>query len=155
MGHRITLNQTCDVVVIGGGIVGSASAYFLAKKGFNVMLLEKNDIASGASGHNAGYIWIHTRKPGPELTLVSETNKMLSKLPEELDYDFELRQIGGMIFFKTEDQAQIMKEFPANGFRLDKEFDKLPWQHMMFFAKAKQAQTDGAGSGASGSAKSE
>ena len=111
MGHRITLNETCDVVVIGGGIVGSASAYFLAKKGFNVMLLEKNDIASGASGHNAGYVWTHTRKPGPELALVNETNKMLPHLPEELDYDFELRQTGGMIFFKTEDQAQVMKEF--------------------------------------------
>ena len=32
-------------------------------------------------------------------------------------------------------KEQIMKEFPANGFRLAKEFEKLPWQHMMFFAK--------------------
>ena len=42
MGHRVTLNETCDVVVIGGGIVGSATAYFLATKGFSVMLIEKN-----------------------------------------------------------------------------------------------------------------
>ncbi len=32
-------------------------------------------------------------------------------------------------------RAQILKEFNANGFRLEKEFNKLPWQHMMFFAK--------------------
>lgn len=31
-------------------------------------------------------------------------------------------------------KAQIMKEFPANGFKLAKEFDGLPWQHLMFFA---------------------
>jgi hypothetical protein len=28
-----------------------------------------------------------------------------------------------------------MKEFPANGFVLVEEFEKLPWQHMMFFGK--------------------
>lgn len=32
-------------------------------------------------------------------------------------------------------KAQIMKEFPPNGFKLVKEFDRLPWQHMMFFAR--------------------
>ena len=32
-------------------------------------------------------------------------------------------------------KAQIQKEMTANGFRLAKEFDKLPWQHMMFFGR--------------------
>jgi hypothetical protein len=32
-------------------------------------------------------------------------------------------------------KAQILREFPANGFRLTAEFDKLPWQHLMFFGK--------------------
>jgi len=32
-------------------------------------------------------------------------------------------------------KAQIMKELPPNGFKLAKEFESLPWQHMMFFAK--------------------
>jgi ubiquinone/menaquinone biosynthesis C-methylase UbiE len=32
-------------------------------------------------------------------------------------------------------KAQIMKEWPSNGFKLVKEFDDLPWQHMMFFAR--------------------
>ena len=32
-------------------------------------------------------------------------------------------------------KKQIMKEFPANGFRLVEEFDKLPWQHLMFFER--------------------
>ncbi len=36
-------------------------------------------------------------------------------------------------------KAQIMKEFSANGFRLVKQFDKLPWQHMMFFGKRPSA----------------
>ena len=32
-------------------------------------------------------------------------------------------------------KQQIMKEFPANGFKLVGSYDKLPWQHLMFFAK--------------------
>jgi ubiquinone/menaquinone biosynthesis C-methylase UbiE len=32
-------------------------------------------------------------------------------------------------------KAQIMKEFPSNGFKLVEEFDKLPWQHLMFFQR--------------------
>ena len=35
-------------------------------------------------------------------------------------------------------KKQIMKELPANGFKLVKEFDKLPWQHMMFFTRDDQ-----------------
>jgi ubiquinone/menaquinone biosynthesis C-methylase UbiE len=36
-------------------------------------------------------------------------------------------------------KAQIMKEFPANGFKLVEEYDKLPWQHLMFFEKAEES----------------
>ncbi len=35
-------------------------------------------------------------------------------------------------------REQIMKELPANGFRLAKQFEQLPWQHMMFFARDDQ-----------------
>ena len=31
-------------------------------------------------------------------------------------------------------KKQILKEFPANGLKLADQFDKLPWQHLMFFS---------------------
>jgi ubiquinone/menaquinone biosynthesis C-methylase UbiE len=37
-------------------------------------------------------------------------------------------------------QAQILKEMAANGLRLARQFDKLPWQHMMFFGRDEQWQ---------------
>lgn len=100
-----------DVVVVGGGIVGAASAYYLAKRGLRVTLLEARDLAYGATGRNLGYVWLHNRRPGAELDLAMTTRKFLPQLPEELAYDFELRCNGGMIFFKTEDQALVMAEF--------------------------------------------
>jgi len=36
-------------------------------------------------------------------------------------------------------KAQIMKEWPANGFKLVKEFEGLPWQHLMFFGRDEKA----------------
>ena len=45
-----------DVVVIGGGIVGVACAAHLAERGRRVVLLERADIAAGASGRNSGVV---------------------------------------------------------------------------------------------------
>lgn len=44
----------CDICIIGGGLSGIANAYFLAKEGKNVILLEKDTILSGATGNSTG-----------------------------------------------------------------------------------------------------
>ncbi|MGB7393639.1 MAG: FAD-dependent oxidoreductase [Pricia sp.] len=45
-----------NIIIIGGGIVGLSSAYFLQKEGHQVTVIDKGDITSGASFVNAGYI---------------------------------------------------------------------------------------------------
>jgi glycine/D-amino acid oxidase-like deaminating enzyme len=105
------LARTTDVLVIGGGIVGAATAYQLAKRGASVTLLEADRLASGATGRNLGYIWVHTRRPGPELELVMATRNELEGLPEELGADFGLRTNGGLIYFTSEAQDVVMREF--------------------------------------------
>ena len=103
--------ELTDVLVIGGGIVGAATAYQLAKRGASVTLLEADQLASGATGRNLGYIWVHTRRPGPELELVMTTRNELEGLPEELGADFGLRTNGGLIYVTNEAQAAVMREF--------------------------------------------
>jgi len=51
-----SLNQDihCDVCIIGGGLSGIANAYFLAKEGKDVVLLEKDTILAGATGNSTG-----------------------------------------------------------------------------------------------------
>jgi glycine/D-amino acid oxidase-like deaminating enzyme len=105
------LARTTDVLVIGGGIVGAATAYQLARRGASVTLLEADRLASGATGRNLGFIWLHTRQAGPELDLVMATRTGLENLPDELGTDFGLRCNGGMIYYRTEDQALVMREF--------------------------------------------
>lgn len=45
-----------QVIIIGGGIIGLCSAYYLQKEGHQVTIIDKSDITSGASFVNAGYI---------------------------------------------------------------------------------------------------
>jgi glycine/D-amino acid oxidase-like deaminating enzyme len=49
-------NMAPDVVVVGGGIVGTATAAFLADAGARVLLVERDGLASGASGANSGVV---------------------------------------------------------------------------------------------------
>lgn len=45
-----------QVCIIGGGITGITTAYYLAKKGFNVVVIEKDEVASKTTGHTTGKI---------------------------------------------------------------------------------------------------
>ena len=75
------MGRSTDVLVVGGGVVGAATAYHLARRGVSVTLLEADRLASGATGRNLGFIWLHTRKKGPELDLVMATRPAWSDYP--------------------------------------------------------------------------
>ena len=50
------LPQRADVVVVGGGVVGTSVAFHLAEAGVEVTLLERNELASGSTSRAAGGI---------------------------------------------------------------------------------------------------
>ena len=101
-----------DVIVVGGGIVGAATAYFLAQRGFKVELLEGQSWGWGASGRNPGFQWLHTRKAGLQMELAMAGRRLSDRLVEEID-DFEFRRSGGMIYYFDEAQQPLMESFVA------------------------------------------
>lgn len=49
-------DASCDVAILGGGVTGVAAAYFLAGRGCKVAIVERDAVASGATGRNAGFL---------------------------------------------------------------------------------------------------
>lgn len=104
------MGNTADVVVIGGGIIGCAVAYYLAKKGSSVIVLEGSDhIGNGGSSRNGGGVRQSGRDPR-ELPLVMYGIKELwPALSEELEVDCEYHQDGNLRLGKTEKHLQILQ----------------------------------------------
>ena len=76
------IDLKADVVIIGGGVIGTSIFYYLAKNNINVVLLEKKTIASGASGACDGTIFLQTKKPGIHLQIAIQSAKMFKNLEE-------------------------------------------------------------------------
>jgi glycine/D-amino acid oxidase-like deaminating enzyme len=103
-----------DVIVVGGGIVGCATAYYAAREGLRVTLLESEHVGFGASGRNPGFVWLHCRNPGFALEISRAGRRLYPELLEELPEAFEFRAEGGIIYFNTPEQGRVFEEFVAS-----------------------------------------
>jgi glycine/D-amino acid oxidase-like deaminating enzyme len=101
------------VIVVGGGIVGCATAYFAARAGLDVTLVEREHCGYGASGRNPGFVWLHCRNPGFALEVSRAGRRLYEQLLDELPGGFEFRAEGGLIYFTTPEQGTVMAEFVA------------------------------------------
>ncbi|MDH5530725.1 MAG: FAD-binding oxidoreductase, partial [Paracoccaceae bacterium] len=87
------LPDACDVVVIGGGIIGVMTAWYLAGKGQRVLLCEKGRIAGEQSSRNWGWIRQQGRDPS-ELPIMIESLAHWKGLEAETGADLGFRQTG-------------------------------------------------------------
>lgn len=89
-------HKTADVVVIGGGVIGCSTAYYLQKEGLQVTLLERGELCSGASGSNqGGATFSRTLQPFTQLAM--ESLKLFENLREELNYDIGLEEVNYLL----------------------------------------------------------
>lgn len=98
------------IIVVGGGIIGAATAYYLAKKNLDVILLEGKDIAAGTSSSCDQAVLLQTKKPGPLLELALQSAQLYEGLEEELQKDIEYKKGGGMILFESEEHKRMMTD---------------------------------------------
>jgi len=76
------VTSATDVIVIGGGVIGSATAYYLSQEGVKVSLIERGDIASGTSSACDGNILAIDKVPGYDSQVTLKSQKLLAELME-------------------------------------------------------------------------
>lgn len=95
------LPARADVVVIGGGIIGVMTAWFLRERGLSVVVCEKGRIAGEQSSRNWGWIRQQGRDPA-ELPIMVESLSIWKGLAAELGEALGFRQEGVLYLAKTE-----------------------------------------------------
>ena len=88
------------VVVIGGGIIGVSTAWFLARAGVPVVLCEKGEIAAEQSSRNWGWVRKMGRDP-VEVPLVIEAQRIWAELDTELGAEVGFRRCGIVYMCRT------------------------------------------------------
>ena len=94
-----------DVVVVGGGIVGAACAYYLACARLSVELLERGFPASGTSGACEGNLLLWDKELTRELPLGRRSLELWEGLVQELEMDFEYEPKGSIMV--AEDDSEL------------------------------------------------
>ncbi|HEY7008537.1 MAG TPA: FAD-dependent oxidoreductase, partial [Jatrophihabitantaceae bacterium] len=92
----------CDLAVVGAGAIGAACAYFAARAGHRVTVVERGQIAGGTSSACEGNILVSDKEPGPELDLALYSRQVwLTELAEH-DELWEFEAKGGLVVAATE-----------------------------------------------------
>ena len=120
MTGRGPMERDADVVVVGAGIVGCATAYFLARRGARVVVVERGLVPGEQSRKNWGFVRQQGRDP-LEVPLVMEANRLWRGLERELGADVEWVQGGNLaLAADAERMARLEAWLPvAREFGLD------------------------------------
>ena len=121
--------ETVDVVVVGGGVVGCSVAYYLARDGARVHLLEREAIGSGASTHATGFLSLLGSEfsPGPSFQLglagYHEFTDLVPQLEEETGIDLLCQRRPSLRLALDEEEEKLIKGLMA----WQKRFVAIKW----------------------------
>ncbi|GJD53062.1 4-methylaminobutanoate oxidase (formaldehyde-forming) [Methylobacterium crusticola] len=101
-----TLPEAADVVVIGGGVVGAFAAYYLARRGVGVALVEKGRVGAEQSSRNWGWCRQQNRD-ARELPMATRSLELWDRLSAEIGEDPGFRRCG--LLYLSDDEAEIAR----------------------------------------------
>lgn len=104
------MSRTADVIIIGSGVIGCATAYYLAKKGTSIIVLDKDEnIGNGGSARNGGGVRQSGRDPRELPLAMYAVNNLWPTLSEELGVNVEYHKEGNLRLGKTEHHLEILQ----------------------------------------------
>ncbi|MFJ5994897.1 NAD(P)/FAD-dependent oxidoreductase [Streptomyces sp. NPDC092370] len=105
---------TCDVVVVGAGVVGAAAALYAARAGLDTVVVDRGPVAGGTTGAGEGNLLVSDKEPGPELELALLSARLWADLAREgLGEVVEYEAKGGVVVAATERARAGLEELAA------------------------------------------
>lgn len=97
-----------DVIIVGAGAVGAASAYFAARAGLSVLVLDRDSAASGTSSHGEGNVLVSDKEAGPELDLALYSNRLWHDELGEFGPLWEFQDKGGVVVSRSASSMEAL-----------------------------------------------
>ncbi|MEU5947982.1 FAD-binding oxidoreductase [Micromonospora sp. NPDC047465] len=118
--------MSADLVVVGAGVVGAASAYFAALAGLRVVVVERGAIAGGTSSAGEGNVLVSDKQAGPELDLALYSQRVWREdLAEHGDlWEFEAK--GGLVVAASEQSHAALRDLTVHQRRCGVEVRDVP-----------------------------
>lgn len=107
----MTLPNTADVIIIGGGVMGASTAYYLSERGIkNIVLLEKEELfGQGATGRCAGGVrYQFATEVNIKLSL--ESLPILENFRESFDQIIDYKQVGYLFLLTDPDSVEQFQQ---------------------------------------------
>jgi FAD dependent oxidoreductase TIGR03364 len=98
--------------VVGGGVLGTMHAVAARRRGYEVVHLEREAGARGASVRNFGLVWVSGRKPGPELSLALRARELWEELGAQVP-GLGFRAAGSLTLAAEDAEFGLLKEAAA------------------------------------------
>jgi FAD dependent oxidoreductase TIGR03364 len=112
------------VVIAGGGVLGTMHAVMARRRGFEVVQLEREAEARGASVRNFGLVWVSGRKAGPELSLALRARELWAELGAQVP-GIGFRPAGSLTLATGDAELALLKEAAARPDADRREFELL------------------------------
>ncbi len=110
-GRRADL--TCDVVIVGAGAVGAATAYFAALAGLRVVVLDRGALAGGTTSAGEGNVLVSDKDTGPELELARHSQHVWRHQLAEYGPRYEFEDKGGLVVAASERSLVALRALVA------------------------------------------
>lgn len=108
--YEAELPASTDIVIIGAGIIGIATAWYLSKQGLKVVVCEKGRVAGEQSSRNWGWIRQQGRDEA-ELPIMMESMRIWENLAREIGKDVGFRREGSLYLFNNESETARYDHF--------------------------------------------
>ena len=112
------------MVIAGGGVLGTMHAVMARRRGFEVVQLEREAEARGASVRNFGLVWVSGRKAGPELSLALRARELWAELGARVP-GIGFRPAGSLTLATGDAELALLKEAAARPDADRREFELL------------------------------